>query len=138
MDGPRTCVLVVDIDDQFLIAIERLLENQGFNTTTTWDPNEALERLSSQPFEVVLVGHHPPELHASDILQHIQRSGQSAACFVLQPAARIFSDLRFFLSQGARGVLCKRDHADIAEEVRKSVTSAADAAISAPPFWRAS
>jgi CheY-like chemotaxis protein len=138
MDGPRTCVLVVDFDDQFLIDIERLLENQGFNTTTTWDPKEALERLSSHPFEVILVGHHPPELHASDILQHIQSSGRSAACFVLQPATRISSDDQFFLSQGARGVLCKRDHSDIAEQVRKSVTSAARAALSAAQFWRAS
>jgi CheY-like chemotaxis protein len=134
MDGARTCVLVIDIDDQFLIAIERLLENQGFHTITTWDPNEAMERVSAQPFDVVLVGHHPPELHASDILRHIQRSGKSAACFVLQPAARVSSDHRFFLSQGARGVLCKRDHADIAEEVRKSVSSMAGAA----PIWRAS
>jgi DNA-binding response OmpR family regulator len=119
MEELRNHVLVIDIDDDFLIGIERLLEDQGFDTTITWDVNEALDLLASKQFEVVLVGHHPPELHASEILRHMQGARKAPSCLVVQSSGLVSPDSRFFLSQGARGVLCKWHHGDIAERIKK-------------------
>ena len=36
METQRTTILIVDDDEQVLIELERLLEDQGYNTTTAW------------------------------------------------------------------------------------------------------
>lgn len=123
MKGSRIHVLVVDIDLDFLITIERLLEDQGLDTTVTWDIKEALELLASKQFEFVLVGHHPPELNASEILPHL---GRARPYLIVQPTSRMSPDSRIFLSQGAKGVLCKWHYDEITEQVKKCVTQAQD------------
>ncbi len=85
MEESRNHVLVIDIDDDFLIGIQRLLEDQGFDTTITWDVSEALDLLVSEQFEVIVVGHHPPELHASEI--PASRAGSQEGPFMFGNAA---------------------------------------------------
>ena len=46
----RHHVLVVDIDHDFLITTEGLLEALGFDTTITRDASEALGMPASRPF----------------------------------------------------------------------------------------
>jgi DNA-binding response OmpR family regulator len=138
MQGPRNHVLVIDIDDDFLIAIERLLEDQGFDTATTWDVKEAARRLASEPFEVVLVCHHPPELNASDILPHLREVRKSSSYLVLQPTSGISPESHFFLSQGAKGVLCRWHPDDIVKHVRACLAEAQDPPAAAAAGRRAS
>jgi len=126
MKGSRDHVLVVDNDRDFLITIECLLENQGLDTTITWDMKEALDLLASQQFEIVLVGHHPPELDASEILPLLRQAPKSPPCLVLQPTSRMSPINRVFLSQGASAVLCKWHYDEIAEHVRKCLAQALD------------
>ena len=119
MEGPRNHVLVVDTNQDFLITVERLLEEQGLDTTTIWSVREALALLDSRHFEAVLIGHHPPELDASEILLYSAKAGTPSAFFVLQPIRRESAENGIFLSQGAREVLCKWPCDDLVERVRK-------------------
>jgi DNA-binding NtrC family response regulator len=55
----RHKILIVDHDERLLIDLERVLQEEGFDTTTTWDPREAVTLLKFQKFELLLVGDHP-------------------------------------------------------------------------------
>jgi ActR/RegA family two-component response regulator len=46
MDRPKR-VLVLDFDHDLLITLERVLEDAGFRTTTTWDVKEGVALLQS-------------------------------------------------------------------------------------------
>lgn len=59
MNRLRHKILIVDHDDRVLIDLERVLQEEGFDTTTTWDPREAVTLLKFQKFELLLVGDHP-------------------------------------------------------------------------------
>jgi CheY-like chemotaxis protein len=126
MRDSRKFALVIDIDVEFLLAIERLLEDHGVDTTTTWDVQEGLKLLASKSFDVVLVSHHPPEVHASEILRS---NGVGAPAYlVLQPTSRMLPDSRIFLAQGAQAVLHKWSQDEILQQVRRCLAGADEAA----------
>jgi len=81
----RRRILVVDADDYFLIEMERLLENQGFDTTTTWASDQATELLLSGNFDLALIGDHPPEIDARTVLQRLRAMRRPVPCLVLHP-----------------------------------------------------
>jgi CheY-like chemotaxis protein len=126
MRDSRKFALVIDIDVEFLLAIERLLEEHGVDTTTTWDMREGLRLLSSKPFDVVLVCHHPPEVHASEILR--SNGAGAPAYLVLQPTSRVLPDSRVFLAQGAQAVLHKWSQDEILQQVKRCLAGAEEAA----------
>ncbi len=49
-------VLIVDNDELTLIELERVLENAGFDTTTTWDVTEAIQLLNRSRYDHVVLG----------------------------------------------------------------------------------
>ena len=62
-------VLIVDNDDHVLKALGNMLEKEGFHAQTTWSGHEALARLQSRRFEVLLVGDYLADLHSTDFLK---------------------------------------------------------------------
>jgi hypothetical protein len=48
-------ILIVDSDESVLIALERILEEQGFETTTAWEVNEAIKLMDANKFDILLV-----------------------------------------------------------------------------------
>jgi CheY-like chemotaxis protein len=80
----RERILVLDIDEQLLVELEGLLENQGFETTTTWEYREALQLLQSHEFDFVLVGDHPPDIDPSELLKQLHAMQSSPPCIVLR------------------------------------------------------
>lgn len=109
-------ILVLDVDEGTLIRVEQLLEDAGIHTTTTWDPTEAQELFKSKYFDLLVVGHHPPELDAARLLRDLQEPERCSVC-VLSTATR--SDFEKFRSLGAAAVIPRRDHVGIAEDVQK-------------------
>jgi CheY-like chemotaxis protein len=66
-------VLIVDNDEDILVTLQKVLENAGFDTRTTWSGHEALAALRSSDFDVLLVDDYLPDLHASDFLGRVGR-----------------------------------------------------------------
>ncbi len=93
-------ILIVHWDDDQLIALEQFLENQGFETTTTWDLQEGLELLRSRHFDLVIVADHEPEVDAGEVLRGMQ---PRSACIVLRNGGHCDPD--YFLALGAKAVL---------------------------------
>ena len=103
MNVPRTRILLLDSDERNLIELQGALEDCGFDTTITWDGAEALELLNTRPFEALLIGDHPPEVTASEILREVQCSRINVACVILQRGTKPFTP--DYVSLGANGVI---------------------------------
>lgn len=76
-------VLIVDLDEDLLITLERVLEDSGFTTTTTWDVREGRALLQSGCFDFLVIGHRPPELDADAVLADSRGKGLRFGCAVL-------------------------------------------------------
>lgn len=110
----RNRVLIVDSDEQVLIALERLLEDEGIDTTTTWSAQQAMDLLRSVRFDLLLMGDHLPDLTCEELLREIQRWGWPASILVMESqGTRIPSSASYFASLGAAGTVRKRDFGEI-------------------------
>ena len=100
MSNHRKRILVVHWDDDELISLEHLLEDQGYETVTTWDLQEGLGLLRSRRFDLVMVADHEPLLDAGEILREVQ---SRVPCIVLRNGGRC--DPAYLLALGAKAVL---------------------------------
>lgn len=107
----RKRILAVDPDEFVLIQLERLLEDAGFDTTTTWDARHALSLIGGEDFDCVLLCDHPPEVNAKDLLIRMRNLGRFPSCIVLQPAAAIHA--AEFTQLGALDVVCRWSFDDL-------------------------
>ncbi|MFB3917169.1 MAG: hypothetical protein ACE14M_10595 [Terriglobales bacterium] len=107
----RKRILLVDADELVLIRLEKMLEDAGFDTTTTWDPRHALAILTAGEFDLLLLGHHPPEVNAKELLVKVTALGRRPKCLVLQPVT--MGDAGEFLRLGALEVVYSRSYDDV-------------------------
>ncbi len=98
----RKRVLIVDDDEHVLMVLQAMLENEGYDTTVTWEGHDALELLETWPFDLVLLDEHLPDIDSGTILKHIQDMPIRPLTVVMQaePAHEALS--RFFRSGRAR------------------------------------
>jgi DNA-binding NtrC family response regulator len=108
MSHRRKRVLILDLDERVLMTLERLLEDAGCDTCTTWNVAEARRLFADDGFDVVLVGDHPPELDAEKILAELEVRHSDCKCLVLESTAQE-ADLERFQSVGAFAVVTKQD-----------------------------
>ena len=65
MKPKRLRILICDTDEETLIDLERMLEDAGFDTTTTWDAMDLVRLLEGNLFHLLIMGDHPPQMNAS-------------------------------------------------------------------------
>lgn len=115
----RSKVLIVDSDEQVLINLERLLEDEGFGTTTTWSAQQALELLQADGFDVLVMGDHLADLSCEQLLREIQRQGLTASILVMESAgAKAPSAASYFASLGAMATVRKREIGKMLESIK--------------------
>src|SRR5215468_425636 len=56
-------ILIVDDDEEALIALERLLEEEGYSTVTAWSGREALALSDRSNFDRLLVDEHGADVN---------------------------------------------------------------------------
>jgi len=109
-------VLILDLDERSLIDLERLLEDMGCDTRTTWNATEAIRMFVGDGFDFLLVGNHPPELDAEIVLRDVDVQDSHCKRFVLESVVQQ-SDCERFQALGASDVLIKRDLSHIVGRV---------------------
>jgi DNA-binding NtrC family response regulator len=119
VDTPRHRVLLLDTDSEFLISLEQVLEEEGFNTTTSWDARQAIELLGSDHFDVLLVGEHPPEVKSAELLNRLQAERRGIPCIVMRSAARYPFEAQYLCALGADAVVSRWKHELIVEKIRQ-------------------
>ena len=113
----RVNILIVDNNERILWAIQELLENAEFDTTTTWSGREALALLKTGRFDVLLVDDYLPDLHAHDFLERVRCLPIQPRVIVMQPEAPSLTDLQKYESLGAAQVVDKRNQKKIWDAV---------------------
>ena len=125
MGANRRAALIVDSDEAALISVEHLLEDEGIDTTTTWDAREALDILRSKRYDVLLLAEHPPEIDCRRFLRQLRESGDRTPTIVMQSTPRHPFETPYLQSLGPFAVVSKRNGIAIAEAVRRCVSAAA-------------
>ena len=113
--------LILDSDPDALISLQHTLENGGVDTTVTWDQKEARTLASTRPFDVMLIGDHPPEINVENTVRDLRLRGASSPCLVLRTTATGKMRAERLGQLGVAGVLPKREPARVLEEVRKAL-----------------
>jgi DNA-binding response OmpR family regulator len=118
MKERRFRVLICDFDADTLIRLEQLLENAGFDTTTTWDSTD-LGRFSDAGFDLLVISDHPPQMNAEVILNDLRVRGVFHV-LVLEASAGT-SNLERLRSLGAIAVVPRWNHTAILGHVQTSL-----------------
>ncbi len=66
-------ILVVDDDELVLIAIQELLTPLGFSVTTSPSGPDALERIASDQFDLIILDIIMPEMDGFEVCQRIRQ-----------------------------------------------------------------
>ena len=114
----RHRILIVDNDEKVLIALERALEQEGYDTQTAWDLPEGLEAVAEGGFHLLLVGDHPPELNCERVLKVLHREGVRLPVVVMHSKPRHPFAEAFVTHLGAAGVVCKWNEKQVVETIR--------------------
>jgi len=77
-------VLILDFDAATLIALEQVFEEAGFDTTTTWNMDEACLCLGQKRFDAIVVGDHPPIIDARAVLRRLEGLHRLIPCIVMR------------------------------------------------------
>ena len=117
MKTPRKRVLVADCHGEVLIALEKMLEDAGFDTTTVWSAGDALRLVNSQVFDLALVNEYLPDAECEDLLKSLGKRAAQMPCIVMQPSAPEITDFTVLRALGARDIVCKYAYRRIVEVV---------------------
>jgi DNA-binding response OmpR family regulator len=118
-------VLICDFHPDVLIDLERVLEDMGFETTTTWNAADVEPLLGEYSFDLLIVGDHPPQMDAEVILSKLRGKNYHVSHVLCLVWRRHLDqhDLERLRSAGATTVVSGQDCASIVEEVKSSLQS---------------
>jgi DNA-binding response OmpR family regulator len=122
MDERLRRVLILDCDEHFLITMQHVLEGAGIDTKITWDKRAASQWLENEPFDLVVIGDHPPELDSAAIISDLSFRGRCPPVLILQMIV-CEKDVEYFARCGAIGVVSKGDPLTVFEKVAKVLDS---------------
>jgi DNA-binding response OmpR family regulator len=108
MEGQRQQrVLIVDNDERVLRVIDGFLAKAGFETSTAWNGNLALDVLKSEKCDLVLVADHLSDFFLDGFLEVLQHLPTRPAVIVMQSEPPRSWDVGPFRSLGASGPVNK-------------------------------
>jgi DNA-binding response OmpR family regulator len=142
MDKQPNRTLILDTDPDTLITLQHVLEEADIDATITWDEAEACQLMETRPFDLILIGDHPPELNAAVIVDNLSLRGTCPPVLILRG---LFGekDAEYFRRLGAVAVIPKRDPIAVLEQVTKALApikfnaKAANAGLTEARRWRA-
>ncbi len=113
----RKRLLVVDDDELLLIALQRSLEEAGYDTTAAWSGQEALRLLRQRDFDFILLDDYLPGVTAEEILRQLQRMPGKTAVVIMQSASVLDELAARYARLGASYFISKREPRELAELV---------------------
>ena len=129
MKTARKRILIADCHEEVLIALEKMLEDAGFDTTTAWTARDTLALVDSQVFDLVLVNEYLPDAECEDVLKALRKRGAQMPCIVMQPSSPEITEITGFKGLGARKIGWQYDQGQIVEMVSECRVSEPEAAL---------
>lgn len=71
-------ILLVDDDENLLWAYKMVLSDEGFKVDTSTDPEEALEKIKSEQFNLLILDYMMPKMKGDELANMILSLDQSA------------------------------------------------------------
>lgn len=84
MTTPNKRVLVVDNNEDEVRSFLSMLENAGYDVTTTWSGLEAIELLKKNPFDILVVSDYLADLYVGDFLKRVDQLPARPCSLVLR------------------------------------------------------
>jgi DNA-binding response OmpR family regulator len=113
MNIQRKHILIADSDEESLIELERLLQDEGFETTTAWNTSDTVDLLNHGQFDLLLVADHPPELNCEVVLRLRRQAGTQTPLVVLETGTRHPFAEPYLLTLGASNFVQKWQKGDV-------------------------
>jgi DNA-binding response OmpR family regulator len=107
--GNRVRCLIADNDENVLINLEHALEEAGFAVTTAWSGGEALKRLWSSTYDVLVLDDFLSDMSGIDVLQWVMALKCPPLVLVTTHIVPPFPMIDEFLRAGAAAVVRKCD-----------------------------
>lgn len=111
-------ILIVDDDEDVLIALERLLEGEGYTTATAWSGKEALALSKESKFDLLLVDEHLGDVEAATLWEALQQHQPHAFRFLMlsrKSAGRYHAH--------GHATLCKWEHGEVTSTIRNCLVA---------------
>jgi DNA-binding response OmpR family regulator len=108
-------ILIVDDDAEVLIALERVLESEGYRTATAWSGREALSLSEKTNFDLLLVAEHLSDFEMNAFLPELTRKQPKAVRLVMSTGKDQPSSPR-----EAQPAVCKWEHGEMKARIRNT------------------
>jgi CheY-like chemotaxis protein len=108
-------ILIVDDDEQVLIELERLLESEGYSTTTAWSRDEALAYAKKWQFNLLLVDEHVGGADGGVLLAELKQRQPNALAIQLHT--------RTDRKEKSNHTVCKWEHAEVTARIRNCIAA---------------
>ena len=83
----RAKVLVVEDDDPIRMMLSKIIERQGLDVDTARDGVEAIERIDSDGYDVILLDIMMPRVDGFGVLEHMRRTKpENIPCTIIASA----------------------------------------------------
>ena len=102
------------------MALQKVLEDAGFDTTVVWTAKEFLDAIRSEAFDLVLVHEYMPGASCQELFQVIREA--QLRCMLLR-ATRSAASERIALGEQAVESACKHDYVEIVRLVNDILLS---------------
>lgn len=117
MNRLRKRILICDCDIEALLALEHLLEDEGFDTTTACTTDKTIQLLRTREFDLILAADHPPEVDCEMVLRITQSS--NTPVIAMQVRSRHPFAEAYLLSHGAKQIVHKWEHQEVHDAVNR-------------------
>ena len=115
-------MLIVDDDERVLILLEGLLEDEGYETMTAWGGREALRRLRSGQFDLIVLDDYLADVTCEEILRQLRKIPARPPVLLMQTAGLTDDAAAEYARLGARYFVSKLQPANVAAVVRDYLT----------------
>src|SRR6266511_6418644 len=118
-----TYILVVDDEPGIALLCKRLLTLAGYFVETFTDPQEAVNFLTQNHIDLLLVDIRMPEVDGFEVIDHTKRHQPDAAILVMTGFGTVETAIRA-LRQGVDGLILKpfERHDELLSSVRQVLT----------------
>ncbi len=134
-------ILIVDDDKDILSLLSIKLKKEGFSITTENSPLKALEMVSLENFDVILLDQRMPEMNGIEFLSHIKHSNSEIPIIIMTAFAEIkdaveaikkgayhfitkpidFEELKIILQQALNFSLLKKEVKELKEIIKTDI-----------------
>lgn len=114
MSADSVRILIVDDDQDALVALERVLEGEGYRTVTAWGAREALAHSEKQQFDLLLINEHVSDLEVSELFDQLQDRQPRAFRFLMRSRRERRVRPNFVIDSD----VCKWEHTEVTARIR--------------------